>query len=796
MRIDLLRIMLFRIALLWAAAVTTVVAQEVRLLLPAGGSRGQQVKVVCYGTFLKDVQSVVWLREGIEVEKIEAGRADRVTLHLRIPETCALGSYVFSLHTARGLTRPKTFRVGQLPAIRERKDHATREHAQRIALNLTVDGRILAEEVDWYAFEANAGDVVRAEVEAVRLGLTDIDLQLEIFDPEGHLIQRRDDSSLGKADPLACFTAKQTGTHWLALRDVAYRGSSLGAYRLHVGTFPRPIGLLPAGGRPGETITVKLLGDGEPAEATVTLPTTEGLQAIFPTVNGNACPTPVVVMVHDRPSYVEGKTPEKPPTAPCAFHGVLQKAGAEDRYAFHATKGRRVQVRALARNLRSPLDPVLIIRDANGKALASNDDGAGLDGRLNFTPKATGTFYACVRDHLRRGSPAHFYRIEVGISGTYAGAAEAVPGRRSEYLGIAVPKGRRNATMIRITGASASKDPTLCYENLPAGVQANPIAVNPTLFVPMVFTANADAPMQTSLGTPTLHYKKDNERQEIRHLHGFPVLRVRNNEVYESRVARALPIVVTKAVPFDVATKQPRVPIVRSGSMVLPITVTRDKGFTGTVRVRALALPAGVSASTLTLTGKKTTGNLSLNANSRAAVGDWPIVLVASTVLDGITCTISTEVITLPVHEPWVTASVKTARIEQGNKGTLEVTLDHKRKFAGTVTATLGRIPKGVTYKIPAIRPDVANLPIAVDVAKTARPGRHRSIYIQLRITTEQGIITHTVGSGEIRVDTPLKVVKPAPPKPAAAKPAAAKPAPAKPAAAKPTTNKSAEGQR
>lgn len=762
--------LLLRTLLLLAAVTASSVAQTVRLLQPTGGTRGQLVKVVCYGTFLKDVQSVVWLREGIEVEKIQAGRADRVTLHLRIPEACALGTYMFSLHTARGLTQAKAFRVGQLPSVRERQDHATREQAQRIALNLTVDGRILAEEVDWYAFEAAAGEIVRAEVEAVRLGLSDIDLQLEIFGPDGQLMQRCDDSSLGKADPLACFTAKQTGTHWLALRDVAYRGSSAGAYRLHVGTFPRPLGLLPAGGRPNETITVQLLGDGEPAQTTITLPPLDGLHAVFPVINGQSCPTPVMVLVDDRPSYIEGATPKEPPTAPCAFHGVITNAGAEDRYAFRATKGRRLRIRALARILRSPLDPVLIIRDAKGKALASNDDGVGLDGRLNFTPPATGTFFACVRDHLQRGSDAHFYRIEVGIIGTYAGASEAVPGRRLEYVGIAVPQGRNNATMIRITGADARNKPTLGYKNLPVGVQANAMDVNPTLFVPMVFSADANASMQTSLSTPTLHYKKDNKPHEIRHMHRSPLLRVRNNEVYDSWLAHALPIVVTKPVPFDITTKQPQVPIVRSGSMVLPVTVTRDKGFTGTVRVRALALPAGVSASTLTLTGKKTTGNMSFNANSRAAVGDWPTVLVASTILDGVTCSISTKIFKLPVHEPWVTATVPRARIEQGHKGTLDVVLDHKRKFAGKVTAVLGRIPKGITYKIPAIQPGMDKLPVAIDVAKTTRPGRHRSIYIQLKITTKEGVITHNVGSGEIRVDQPLEVIQPATKKPATQK--------------------------
>lgn len=753
--------------LLLAAVTATSAAQEVRSLQPTGGTRGQRVKVVCYGTFLKDVRSVVWHREGIEVEKIQAGRADRVTLHLNIPEACALGQYTFTLHTARGLTKPQAFRVGHLPSIRERQNHGTREQAQRIALNLTVDGRILTEEVDWYAFEAEAGEIVRAEVEAVRLGLSDIDLQLEIFGPDKQLLQRSDDSSLGKADPVTCFTAKKSGTHWLALRDVAYRGSSLGAYRLHLGTFPRPIGLLPAGGRPNETITVQLLGDGEPAQATITLPATDGLHAVFPVVNGQSCPTPVLVAVDDRPCFTEGASPKEPPAAPCAFHGIIKNPGAEDRYAFRATKGRRLQIRARARSLRSPLDPVLIIRDAKGKALTSNDDGAGLDGRLNFTPPATGTFFACVRDHLQRGSEAHFYRLEVGVVEAYARATEAVPGRRAEYVGIAVPQGRNNATMIRITGANARKQPTLHYASLPEGVQANTIDANPGLFVPMVFSAQTKAPLRGRLSTPSLHYKKDNKPYEIRHRHRYPVLRVGNNEVYESTLAHALPVVVTKAVPFDVATKQPRVPIVRSGSMALPITVTREKGFTGTVRIRALALPAGVSASTLTLTGKKTNGNMSFNANSGAAIGDWPTVLVASSVIDGVTCTISTKIFQLPVQEPWVTATVPRARIEQGHKGKLDVVLDHKREFAGKVTAVLGRIPKGITYKIPAIQPGMDKLPIDIDVAKATRPGRHRSIYIQLKITTKEGVITHSAGSGEIRVDQPLKVIKPATKKPA-----------------------------
>ena len=78
-------------------------AQELRLVLPTGASRGQHLKVTCYGRYLKDTQSVVWLRKGIEVEEIVATRDDRVTLHLRIPDRCEIGAYPFQLHTKRGL---------------------------------------------------------------------------------------------------------------------------------------------------------------------------------------------------------------------------------------------------------------------------------------------------------------------------------------------------------------------------------------------------------------------------------------------------------------------------------------------------------------------------------------------------------------------------------------------------------------------------------------------------------------------------------------------------------------------
>lgn len=731
-------------------------AQELRLVLPTGASRGQHLKVTCYGRYLKDTQSVVWLRKGIEVEEIVATRDDRVTLHLRIPDRCEIGAYPFQLHTKRGLTRAKSFRVGPLPSIPERTKHGTRATAQRIGLNMTVDGRILSEEVDWYALEADQGQVIRAEVEAIRLGFYDLDVEMEVFDPEGKMIQRRDDSSLGKADPIACWTATTTGTYWLSLRDVAFRGSSSAAYRLHVGTFPRPIGLLPAGGRPGEPTEVQLLGDGEPATATVTLPTSLGIHDIFVEVDGRSCPSPVKVRVDDRQGYVEGALPEEPPNAPCAFHGVVSKPGEEDRFPFTAAKGKRILIRALARNLRSPLDPVLIVRDAKGKALASNDDGLGLDCRITFNPPASGTFYACVRDHRRQGSAAHFYRIEVGIAPVAINIGESVPGRLSEIFGVAVPRGRRNATIVRATGLVAADKAKITYEALPAGMTASNAAFQANLFAPVVFSASSAAELRAGLATPKTTIAKGRRARQSAHRHSYPVIRIGNNQIYASQTANALPVAITDPVPFDLKVIAPKVPIVRSGSLSLPISLTRAKGFTGTVSVRALALPAGVSTSTVRLTGKNLAGNMAINANSRAALGESPVVLVASASIGGVTRTISTDILTLNIEEPWVTATVPKTKIERGMTGTFALDLTHRQEFDGAITAKLGRIPKGVTCTVPKITKGMTKLPIKIEIAKDAPVGRHRYIYVQLKIKTKDGVITHNVGSGEIRVDKPI----------------------------------------
>ncbi len=739
-----------------AAAAGALCAQQLRLVLPAGATRGTTATFRCYGAELEDTVSVIWMREGLEVVGLSEHKKDRVHVEVRIPEDAELGVYPFALHTKRGITRVKFVRVGALPSVAEAKTHGTKETAQKLELDCTVDGRVLAEDVDWYAFDAQKGQAIRIEAVGVRLGLYDLDLQLEVFGPDGEMVLRADESSIGRADPCAALRVEQDGTYHIALRDVAYRGSSYGAYRLHIGTFPRPTGLLPSGGRPGETIEAQLLGDLEPATVKLTLPDRVGVHEVFPVVDGKAVPTPVRVVVDERDNFCEGAAPEQPPAAPCAFHGVLAEAGETDSHTFSAKKGARVEIRALARALLSPLDPVLVVLDEKGKALTSNDDGLGLDGRVRFTPPADGSYRVTVHDHLRRGGADMFYRIEVGAIPGISGTAEAVPGRRSEDLGLCVPQGGRNATIIQTSGIDARHGVTLDWTSLPQGVHARPLKVPNGGIVPLVLEAQRDAPISSALASPEVTAETEPKERSAQHLHRYPTLRVRNNVAYETRALRAMPVAVTEPAALSVAATEPKVPLVRSGTMTLPVRIERADKFDGTVTIRAMWLPSGVSGTTLTLPKGKSEGVLTLNANSGATVARAPVVLSASYAAGSVRRAVSSEPFYLDVQEPWITAKLPRAKMEQGQKATFAIELERKREFEGKVEVELGRMPKGVAYEAPAIAADTTELPIALTAAADAHVGRHRSIYLRLILTTPHGVISHAVGGGELRVDRPL----------------------------------------
>src|SRR5262249_52257914 len=133
--------------------------------------------------------------------------------------------------------------------------------AQKIPLNVTVSGVVDAEDVDYFAFEAKKGQRVTAEIEAMRLGTTLFDPYIAIVDSKRFELAVCDDSPLLGQDAVVSMIIPADGTYYVMVRESAYGGNGGCNYRLHVGTFPRPLGTFPAGGKLGEEVEVTFLGD-------------------------------------------------------------------------------------------------------------------------------------------------------------------------------------------------------------------------------------------------------------------------------------------------------------------------------------------------------------------------------------------------------------------------------------------------------------------------------------------------------------------------------------------------------
>src|SRR6185295_7916768 len=135
-------------------------------------------------------------------------------------------------------------------------------------------------------------------------------------------------------DAVASVVAPADGTYVIQLRETAYGGSGACMYRLHVGRFPRPRAVVPAGGKLGETVDVRWLGDvlGERTDK-VTLPAAAMQKfGVFAQDDKGISPSPNVFRLGDLGNTLEvepnadGAT-ATPFDAPMALGGVIDQPG-------------------------------------------------------------------------------------------------------------------------------------------------------------------------------------------------------------------------------------------------------------------------------------------------------------------------------------------------------------------------------------------------------------------------------------------------------------------------------------
>ena len=170
-------------------------------------------------------------------------------------------------------------------------------------------------------------------------------------------------------------------------------------------------------------------------------------------------------------------------SCPCAFNGVDRQAGRHRLLQVHGQEGaglRHPLLRPPTRLAARPGDvPVPLQRR---RRIVGNDDAVGPDSYFRFTVPEDREYVISVTDHLGKGGPNYFYRVEFTPVQPRSSREhpEGGPGYSQERQTIAVPRGNRYATLVNAAAADFGGDLVLGAEGLPAGVTMPPRTMPPT----------------------------------------------------------------------------------------------------------------------------------------------------------------------------------------------------------------------------------------------------------------------------------------------------------------------------
>jgi hypothetical protein len=771
----------------WSSAASPALAN----ILPRGVQRGTEAVLQFNGSRLADAKEILLYYPGVTVTKLEVVNDSQVKATVKVSPDCRLGEHTARVRTATGLSEMLTFWVGALPVVPEKEPNSDFAAPQKIPLNVTVTGVIDGEDVDYFLVEAKKGQRLTAEIEGMRLATTLFDPYVAILDMKRFELARSDDTALLGQDGVASIVVPADGTYVIQVRESAYGGNGACHYRLHVGTFPRPLGTLPAGGKPGEELDVTFLGDvAGPIKQRVKLPAAPddrfGLHAqdaggLAPSANRfRLSPLDNVLEVEPNDNHAQAT---KVPSLPAALNGVIEKPGDVDHFRFAAKKGQVFDVHCYARRLGSQLDPVMVLYHFNGGGIVGNDDAVGPDSYFRFTAPEDKEYVISVTDHLGKGGPAYFYRIEftpVQPRVTLTIPKVDIFGYSQERQTIPVPRGNRYACLVNAARADFGGELVLGSEVLPKGLAMNCENMVANLdVVPVVFEAAPDAPVAGNFAR--LNAKHADPKQQIPSFFNQTVflVAVPNQGVYWRHDVDRAAIAVTEEVPFKISVVEPKVPLVQNGSMNLKVVTERKAGFKAPIAVYPLFNPPGVgAASSVTIPEGQNEVLLPINAAANAQVRKWKTAVIAQATVGNGPVWVSSQLFTLDVAAPFLAFNMERSAAEQGKTADLFCKLTHTTPFTGNAKVHLVGLPPKVTAPDVEITKDTKEIAFKLTIDKTSPAGQHNNIFCQVFIPQNGETVLHNVGGTQLRIDVPL------PPKPAApAAPVAAQPAqPAKPA--------------
>jgi hypothetical protein len=637
---------------------------------PVAVHRGQTTEVVVEGQMnFAGAYKVLFEGTGVVAEVVPEPapkgkavpnpRVSKVKLKVKVALEAAPGIREFRIASNLGISS-----VGQLvlvdhPVVLEQAKNNTMPEAQALRLPCVVSGRLEAvEDVDFYKFQAEAGQALTFELFCARLQDKIHDLQkhakpmLVLHDADGRELASNDHFYF--ADPLLSYVVPKTGTYYLQVRESTYDGDPRWAYALLATNRPYVSHVYPMAGNPGQVIEVEPVGSARTVSPRVKLqaPREPGIHLLQLDLGNGVKTNPVSFLVSPLPQVQEQEPNDSEATAtrvtiPCGINGQIGKRRDLDHFVFAAKKGQAIHFQVRARRFGTPLvsslHAVLEVRDVKGTVvLAGNDTTHGQEAAVLFTPPADGDFVLRIRDLNSKGADTAVYYIEADF-------ARQDFTLRCDPDKAMIGPGSSTAWYVHVARTNGFDGPVkVDVKGLPEGVAASALTIPPTMtqgVVVLTAAANArrDAANVDVIGAAPV--KAPDGKEQMLTRRATP-----NEEIYFPGGGRGVFDVQTHAVavtgPSDilkVEVKPQRVTLKPGEEVKIDVAIQRRPDYTKDVSLDVQLqhlgvifgnpLPPGVTVDggkSKTLLGGGSQGHVVLKATANAApIEDVPICVLA-----------------------------------------------------------------------------------------------------------------------------------------------------------------------
>lgn len=523
------------------SALAQLPTPDVTRLRPAAATAGESLNVALYGSNLDELKELRFTNPGITAKRVTIPPAEFFTepqpqgssFLVTVAKDVRPGIYEARAVSYLGFSTARAFLVAPADSneVPEAGDHSTRDKAMAVEVNSVVNGEVPGRGIDWFRFQAKAGQRVLLELHAERID-SRMDGQLIVYDAQGREVARNRDT-YGR-DSFLEVSSKSDAEFFVAVSDILYRGGAEYFYRLSVSTKPHIDFVDPPAGAAGSTQTYTLFGRNLPGgklsdvalhghrletvQIQVTLPDVastpksfhpgqprQGLLRGFDfrIANSNA----VRIGFATAPVVPEATGEDVQKVAvPSEIAGRFDEANDEDRFRFTAQNGKTYCIEAIADRMASPVDGYLIVEkitvDESGTEtlaqVADNDDMRSffrVDGKdsinpdtndpaIVFTADHDGDYQVTIVNQFGSGSPADQYRLAIrepvhdfDLLATFE---RPLPTGRTGYS--VTPTLRRGATAgLRIMVPRQDGfegDIVVTAEDLPPGVTATPLTLS------------------------------------------------------------------------------------------------------------------------------------------------------------------------------------------------------------------------------------------------------------------------------------------------------------------------------